>query len=427
MGVFDGVHLGHQAVIGRAVADAAPRTRRGGGRRHVRSPPAARPAARRRAAPADQHAPQVPVLRRSRRDALPRAAVRPRRSPPRRRKRSSRRWRRRRGRCARCAWGSTGRSDAAGAGNLDLLTRLGERHGFVVVGLPSVNVDGETVSSTLIRQAVEAGDLPKAARMLGREFTILGTVVAGQQLGRQLGFPTANLAAHNEQFPPDGVYAVTARWDGGTYPGVVNLGYRPTVAQPGGERLAGTAPVRLRPADLRRRRGSGVPRVPAAGAEVRQRGRTARADRPGRHCGAGHVVGRARFVLFFTVILSGASPRAQSKDLGAGYTFGLCRCASHGSVPNGFRSGVGTKATMVPRAKVLRLRSRTRSAQDDSEKKNEPRPPSRGRRDARPPTETLSQRGKRCANGFPPGSNLEKTGYFIISSSIGCIASYHSS
>ncbi|MBV9658689.1 MAG: bifunctional riboflavin kinase/FAD synthetase [Verrucomicrobia bacterium] len=123
------------------------------------------------------------------------------------------------------------------AGNLDLLTRLGERFGFAVVGLPSVVVDGETVSSTLIRQAVERGDWEKAARMLGREFSVLGTVVRGQQLGRQLGFPTANLAAHNEQFPPDGVYAVVADWRGATYPGVVNLGVRPTVAQPGGERL----------------------------------------------------------------------------------------------------------------------------------------------------------------------------------------------
>ncbi len=123
------------------------------------------------------------------------------------------------------------------AGNLDLLNRLGERHGFAVVGLPSVVVDGETVSSTLIRQAVEVGDLAKAARLLGREFTILGTVVPGQQLARKLGYPTANLAAHNEQFPPNGVYAVTARWQGVTYPGVVNLGFRPTVAEPGGERL----------------------------------------------------------------------------------------------------------------------------------------------------------------------------------------------
>ncbi len=124
-----------------------------------------------------------------------------------------------------------------GAGNLDLLTRLGERHGFAVVGLPSVSVDGETVSSTLIRQAVEAGDLARAARFLGREFTILGTVVAGQRLARQLGFPTANLAAHNEQFPPNGVYAVEAEWRGGKYSGVVNLGFRPTVAAPGGERV----------------------------------------------------------------------------------------------------------------------------------------------------------------------------------------------
>ena len=122
-------------------------------------------------------------------------------------------------------------------GNLDLLMRLGEQFGFAVVGLPSVVVEGETVSSTLIRQAIETGDLGRAARLLGREFTILGTVVEGRKLGRQLGFPTANLAAHNEQFPPNGVYAVEAVWQGKTYPGVVNLGVRPTVAQPGGERL----------------------------------------------------------------------------------------------------------------------------------------------------------------------------------------------
>ena len=126
-----------------------------------------------------------------------------------------------------------------GAGNLDLLTRLGERHGFAVVGLPSVVMDGQTVSSTLIRQAVEAGDLAQASRFLGREFSILGTVVAGRQLGRQLGFPTANLAAHNEQFPPNGVYTRwKAEWrEKESIPGVVNLGFRPTVAEPGGERL----------------------------------------------------------------------------------------------------------------------------------------------------------------------------------------------
>ncbi len=177
----------------------------------------------------------------------------------------------------------------AGAGNLDLLTRLGERHGFAVVGLPSVVVDGQTVSSTLIRQAVETGDLARAARFLGRDFTILGTVVAGRQLGRQLGFPTANLAAHNEQFPPNGVYAVEAAWRGGRYPGVVNLGYRPTVAEPGGERLLELHLFDFDAGHLRRGRGGAVPGVPAAGAEVCGGGRVARADRPRRGTGAGFV------------------------------------------------------------------------------------------------------------------------------------------
>ena len=66
---------------------------------------------------------------------------------------------------------------------------------------------------------------------------MLGTVVRGVQLGRKLGFPTANLAAHNEQFPPDGVYAVEVRRNGTRIPGVANIGVRPTVAAPDGQRL----------------------------------------------------------------------------------------------------------------------------------------------------------------------------------------------
>ena len=69
--------------------------------------------------------------------------------------------------------------------------------------------------------------------MLGREYTIVGTVERGAQFGRQLGFPTANLSAHSEQFPPNGVYAAEAKLEGATLRGVVNLGHRPTVA--GGE------------------------------------------------------------------------------------------------------------------------------------------------------------------------------------------------
>src|SRR6266496_2321016 len=90
--------------------------------------------------------------------------------------------------------------------------------------------NGEVVSSTTIRQAVEAGDLRKAAEMLGRAYTILGTVVRGDDLGKKIGFPTANLSAHNEQFPPNGVYFAQAILNGVIYLGVVNLGYRPTVS-----------------------------------------------------------------------------------------------------------------------------------------------------------------------------------------------------
>src|SRR5207248_1640534 len=115
-------------------------------------------------------------------------------------------------------------------GNLELLKKLGAQFDFNVVGIPPVTVNGEVVSSTTIRQAVEAGDLKKAAKMLGREYTILGTVVRGDDLGKKIGFPTANLSAHNEQFPPNGVYFAEAKLNGSRYAGVVNLGYRPTVS-----------------------------------------------------------------------------------------------------------------------------------------------------------------------------------------------------
>ncbi|HEX4086170.1 MAG TPA: bifunctional riboflavin kinase/FAD synthetase [Chthoniobacteraceae bacterium] len=123
------------------------------------------------------------------------------------------------------------------AGNLDMLGRMGDCLGFDEVGVPAVQVDGEIVSSTAIRAAVENGDLPRAARLLGREYSILGTVTRGERLGHQLGFPTANLSAHNEQFPPNGVYAVTAQWNGRPLKGVVNLGIRPTIASATGERI----------------------------------------------------------------------------------------------------------------------------------------------------------------------------------------------
>ena len=122
-------------------------------------------------------------------------------------------------------------------GNLDLLKRLGVQFDFSVVGIPPVLANGEVVSSTAIRQAVEKGDLAKGAEMLGREYTILGTVTHGDNLGKKIGFPTANLSAHSEQFPPNGVYFADARVNGVLYYGVINLGYRPTVSSGKSERV----------------------------------------------------------------------------------------------------------------------------------------------------------------------------------------------
>src|SRR5882672_1237801 len=122
-------------------------------------------------------------------------------------------------------------------GNLDLLKKLGANSNFDVVGIPPVRINGAVVSSTAIRQAIEKGDFAKAVEMLGREYTILGTVTRGDNLGKKIGFPTANLSAHSEQFPPNGVYAAEARIDGDLHRGVINLGIRPTVSSGKSERV----------------------------------------------------------------------------------------------------------------------------------------------------------------------------------------------
>ncbi len=125
------------------------------------------------------------------------------------------------------------------SGDLKLLKNLGESLGFEVAGVSPVCESGEVISSTAIRRAVEEGDLDKARRLLGRDYTVLGTVVEGDQRGRTIGYPTANLSVHNEQLPPSGVYAVKVALDSGSgaqYIGLANLGYRPTVKQGGARR-----------------------------------------------------------------------------------------------------------------------------------------------------------------------------------------------
>ncbi|MFT4540951.1 MAG: riboflavin kinase/FMN adenylyltransferase [Planctomycetota bacterium] len=119
------------------------------------------------------------------------------------------------------------------AGGPESLRKAG--HSVEVVD--RVTVEQRAVSSTAIRESVELGDLERASAMLGRPVSIYGTVVSGRQLGRTLGFPTANLDLHHELHPPTGVYAAWAyrvepkqRTEQGTGIGaVVNIGYRPTV------------------------------------------------------------------------------------------------------------------------------------------------------------------------------------------------------
>jgi riboflavin kinase/FMN adenylyltransferase len=107
--------------------------------------------------------------------------------------------------------------------------------GFAVEVVQKVVIQGRPVSSTAIREAVELGDLAAAAAMLGRPVSVFGRVVHGSSLGHRIGFPTANLDLHQELHPPPGVYAsrvhhVLGNGARRTYAGVTNIGFRPTVA-----------------------------------------------------------------------------------------------------------------------------------------------------------------------------------------------------
>lgn len=113
-------------------------------------------------------------------------------------------------------------------GDVELCRALGPELGFEVSVVPPVEVDGEAIHSTDIRQAVLAGDLRKADRLLGRRFSLYGTVVHGEDRGHGLGYPTANLDVHNELLPPDGVYACMVCVGSRTLPAVASIGRRRT-------------------------------------------------------------------------------------------------------------------------------------------------------------------------------------------------------
>ena len=116
-----------------------------------------------------------------------------------------------------------------GAGTAKTLRELGEAHGFQVLIAEPVLVDAEPVSSTRIRTLVSEGRMEAARALLGRPYTLTGTVMANRRIGRRLGYPTANLEAGEQLLPPDGVYATFAEVEGVSHPAVTNVGRNPTV------------------------------------------------------------------------------------------------------------------------------------------------------------------------------------------------------
>jgi riboflavin kinase/FMN adenylyltransferase len=118
------------------------------------------------------------------------------------------------------------------SGDVETLRHLGVIHGFEVDVVPPVDFGDQHISSSRVRRAVGGGDLASAARMLGRPYTVSGLVGRGEQRGRRIGIPTINLVEVPPQklLPPDGVYAVRVEWRGGRADGMMNQGPKPTFA-----------------------------------------------------------------------------------------------------------------------------------------------------------------------------------------------------
>lgn len=122
------------------------------------------------------------------------------------------------------------RFGAARAGDFAMLRAAGDAHGFHVTSMHSFNIDGARVSSTRIRTALAVGDLEEAEKLLGRLYRMCGRVAHGDERGRQLGFPTANIHLHRKSSPLRGVYAVEVfGLERAPLAGVANVGTRPTV------------------------------------------------------------------------------------------------------------------------------------------------------------------------------------------------------
>jgi riboflavin kinase / FMN adenylyltransferase len=114
------------------------------------------------------------------------------------------------------------------AGNAAVMVELAREFGFETIVVGPVKVGGVEVSSTKVRETIAAADMAQAARLLGRYHFISGTVVHGRERGRTIGFPTANLDSETECIPPDGVYATRVVLPDGAYASITNIGMRPT-------------------------------------------------------------------------------------------------------------------------------------------------------------------------------------------------------
>lgn len=113
-------------------------------------------------------------------------------------------------------------------GTLQFLRQMSKTHNFTVKQVGAVTVDDLVVSSTCIRKLVIAGEFELVEEMLGRPYSLLGTVTTGETIGRKIGYPTANIDPHHEAIPPSGVYVVKVLLGSEMFYGMLNIGYRPT-------------------------------------------------------------------------------------------------------------------------------------------------------------------------------------------------------
>ncbi len=128
--------------------------------------------------------------------------------------------------------GSNFRFGYGRAGDFKTLESLGRKFGFEVFAIDSVRFRGQRVSSTVVRKLLGQGRVALCRRLLNRPYQILGTVVRGSGRGADLGFPTANLQPASELIPATGVYVTRATVNGAVFVGATNVGYRPTLGEP---------------------------------------------------------------------------------------------------------------------------------------------------------------------------------------------------